>query len=140
MLLNISRPIENSNLNMRLFFGSILLIGAYLIVQTIFISNSNLSAETIKFVLIPGTMIGTLVMLLGSLGFSIANSSMGAADQTKFENALPIVVGIGISLGTGVGTSVGLMFGSLALGMAFGSLAGIGIAMTVWKLLRGRDT
>jgi hypothetical protein len=126
---NASAEISNVWLAWAIFF-----LGGILTLSAIWLTLTNLDRTVIFYVLIPGTAIGMILMMLGTVGVRVCEELERQArpQRKKDEESLLRYIAMGVSSVTILGAGLGLLLGSVALGLAVGPLIGLAIAMAAW--------
>lgn len=114
------------------FAWAVLFLGGLLAVSAIWLTLTNLDRTVILNVLLPGTAIGTLLMVLGALGIRTCEMLYAKGSVDLRETELLTYVFVGGALAAGVGTALGVWLGAVALGVTVGPLAGVALGFAVW--------
>ena len=119
----------------------VLFLGGLLTVSAIWLALTNLDRTVILYVLIPGTGIGTILMLLGALGLRVCEELEGldAAHRQSVEGKLVIYLVVSISFAMSAGIASGVLFGSVVLGITVGPLVGLAVGMAAWIFAQRSD-
>jgi hypothetical protein len=107
-------------------------LGGLLTIAAIWLTMTNLNREVIFYVLLPGTAIGTLLMVLGGLGVVVCAELDRATDSQKAVSGLTRQIILWSAAGTVIGVALGILLGSIAIGVAVGPLFGMTFGMAVW--------
>jgi len=113
------------------FAWAVLFLGGLLAVASIWLTLTNLDRTAILYVLLPGTAIGTLLMVLGALGIRVCEMLYAKGSGLR-ETELLTYISVGGSLAAGAGAALGLWFGSVALGVTVGPIVGVALGFAVW--------